>query len=273
MELDATSQFDALIASYEAASLIIWITLTVIVVALIALGTEFWANLWGAISSPSLTFQRLLGEAQTVPGIVVIAVVGMASSAIALSFMSREQVIERVLDITDPTNTPIVQQVTAQLDSIFDQIGSDFSIGSNIEYVQNFTFQTRSLVLAIPIAFILIWLLWGLAGQLGSMIAGNKAGHGLTNLWAAVPYVFLLGILSTWLLMLTLAGHGWARVAFWLVQLYFLFLHVMMMREHGRYNIQSAIVATILNVILVPVFIVVLVVIGLFIAVQVENYL
>ncbi len=63
MDFDATAQVDQILANYEASSLIIWITLGAIVVALIALGTEFWVNLFGVIFSPSLTFQRILGEA------------------------------------------------------------------------------------------------------------------------------------------------------------------------------------------------------------------
>jgi hypothetical protein len=273
MELDATSQVDSILQNYQAAQLIIWITLGVIVVAVIALGSEFWVNLWGIIAYPSVTFQRMLGEAQTVPGIVIVAVAGMASAAIILAYFSNEVIIEKLLELSDPNRNPQVQMLAEQLDNLFEQIGSDVSITGNIDYIQEFTFQTRSIAVALPVAFLVLWFLWGLAAQLASMIAGNKAGHGLTNMWAALPYVFLVFIPLNWFSMLQLYGHGWARFMEMLFNLWFLFLHVVLMREHGRYTIGKAIVATIITLILVPIFIVVLAIAIAFIMVQVENYL
>ncbi len=273
MEFQATSQVDTLLASYEAAPLIIWITVGVIIVALIALGTEFWVNLWGVIFSPSLTFQRLLGEAQWAPALVIAAIAGLASAAIALSFFSDQALMEKVLDQIDPASNAQVAQLSDQLDNLFNQIGSDFTVTGNLEWIKEFTFQLRTIAVAMPLIFLIVWGLWGLAGQLASMIAGNKAGHGLSNLYSTVPYLFLLGILSTWLYMLSLKGHGWANAFGWLVDLYFMFLHVVMMREHGRYTIGKAIVATILTLILIPIFAAVLAVAIAFITVQAGNYL
>lgn len=273
MELDATSQVDAILQNYEAASLIVWITIGVIVVAIIALGTEFWVNLWGMIVYPSVTFQRLLGEAQTVPGIVIVAIAGMASAAIVLSYFSNEAIVEKLLEATDPAQNPRMEQLSTQFDKLFEQTGSDFTITGNIEYIQEFTFQTRSIAVSLPVAFLVIWFLWGLAGQLASMIAGNKAGHGLTNLWSVLPYLYLLWIPVNWFSMLNIYGHGWARVMEMLFNLWFLFLHVVLMREHGRYTIGKGIVATILTLILVPLFVVALAILVAVIMVQVENYM
>ena len=47
MELNATGTVDQILQGYEAISLTIYITLGVIVIALIVLGSEFWVNLWG----------------------------------------------------------------------------------------------------------------------------------------------------------------------------------------------------------------------------------
>jgi len=273
MELDATSQVDSILQNYQAAQLIIWITLGVIVVAIIALGSEFWVNLWGVIAYPSLTFQRMLGEAQTIPGIVIVAIAGMASAAIILSFFSNEVIVEKLLEMSNPEQNPQVQVAAGQLDTLFEQIGSDFSVTGNIEYIQEFTFQTRSIAVALPVAFMVLWFLWGLAAQLASMIAGNKAGHGLTNMWSALPYVFILFVPLNWFAMLQIYGHGWARFMEILFNLWFLFMHVVLMREHGRYDIGKAIIATIFTLILVPIFIVVLAIAIAFIMVQIGNYM
>ncbi len=80
LQAGATATVDPLLENTEPHLMILWITLGVIVVALIALGGEFWSNLWGVITAPSLTFQRLCGEAQWVPGVVVIAMTGSVFS-------------------------------------------------------------------------------------------------------------------------------------------------------------------------------------------------
>jgi len=273
MELDATTQVDQFIQSYQPSQLILWITLGVILVALIALGSEFWVNMWGMIWSPSLTFQRLLGEAQWVPGIVVVALIGMASAAIVQSYFANPTVVENMLELVDPEVNVQAGTLMEQLDGVFEQIGSEFTIAGNIKYIREFAFQTQSIAMAIPLYFLLLWLIWGLAGQLGSMIAGNKAGHGVSNLWSAVPYAFLIWVPSTWFFMMAVYGNGFAKILLYIFQLFFLVLHVAMMREHGRYTIQKAIVATILTLILVPVFLVVLAILAAFIAVQVATYL
>jgi len=272
MELDATAQVDQILANYEASQLILWITLGVIVIALIALGTEFWVNLWGIIFYPSITFQRLLGEAQWVPGIVVVAITGMSAAVIILSYFSRPDIVEKLLEIIDPAN-PAMGSGATQLDSIFSQLGSDFTVAGNIEYIKEYAFQTRSIAMAMPIAYIVMWFVWGICGQLASMIAGNKAGHGMSNLWSAIPFVFLVDILTVWFNMISLYGAHWALIASYIARFYFLFLHVIMMREHGRYDIGKAIVATILTLILVPIFILVVLFLIAAILVQAANYM
>ncbi len=218
-----------------------------------------------------MSFQRMLGEAQWVPAIVIVAIIGLACSVIVNSYMGREAVVENVFEKISLDN-PAVEQILTQFDSLADQIGSDFTLAGNIGYVQDYAFQTQSIAVALPIGFLITWLIWALCGQLGSMIAGNKAGHGLSNLLSALPYVFTVGILTTWFNMLDLAGSGAGKIFSIIFQLYFLFLHVVLMREHGRYDIGKAIVATILTIVLVPVFLIVVFILILFIMVQVETY-
>jgi hypothetical protein len=270
MDIDATAQVDQILANYEASSLIIWITLGVIVVALIALGTEFWVNLFGVIFSPSLTFQRILGEAQAVPGLVIVAVTGMACGAIVNSFLSNEVVVQKIVDAM---NSQLVAQGGDQLDQVFTQTGSDFSLMGNLDYLRQYIFQAQSLSVAIPIGFLFAWVLWGLAGQLASMIAGNKAGHGITNLWSAIPYVWVFMILTWWLNMLELGGKPAVNIIGMIVGLFMIFIHVVMMREHGRYSIANAIIATILTAVLYPILLVVVTILVVGIIAQAAIYL
>jgi len=267
---DLTETVDPLLANYQSSTLILWITLVVILVALIALGTEFWVNLWGMLWYPSLTFQRMLGESQAIPGIVVTAIAGMASGLILNAYVAKAEVVNSILDFLE---LGFMSTALEQLDNLLDQVGSDLSILSKIDQLSEYGFQAQSIALAVPIGFLILWVLWGLAGQLGSMIAGNKAGHGLSNLLSALPYTFLVAILSTWFLMWSITGSGFAKILLYLSWLYFLFVHVAMMREHGRYNISKAIIASILTLILTIVFVVVVVILIAFIWAQAANYL
>jgi len=115
----------------------------------------------------------------------------------------------------DPAKNPQAGMFSQQMDSIFSQVGSDFSIAGNIEYIKEFAFQTRNYRHVSSPGIHRDLVLWGIAGQLGSMIAGNRAGHGITGLWSALPYLFLLTILNTWLSMLDLYGVGWARFVYY----------------------------------------------------------
>jgi hypothetical protein len=271
-DLNVTSQLDQILAGYDAVTLTIYITLAVIVIALIVLGSEFWVNLWGTIVYPAMTFQRLLGEAQWVPALVIVAISGMATAAILLTYFQKPEALSKILELFSSTN-PGVSSASTQLDQLFGQVGSDFSLTGNLDYIKEFSFQAGTVIAFLPISYLVTWFLWGLAGQLASMIAGNKAGHGISNLWSAIPYVFLLSILTNWFSMLELAGHQWVRIPRILVQLYYLFLIVVLMREHGRYKISSAIIATILTFPLLIAMTVILVIAVLFIAVMAAQYL
>jgi hypothetical protein len=271
-DLNATSQIDAIISSYDAISLTIWITLAVILVAVIALGSEFWVNLWGCIVYPSLTFQRLLGEGQWVPGIVVVAISGLSSAMIFLAYISDLRLTEWFSKIDAPNN-PILGPIFTNLDSILEQVGWNSKLMDIFHYMQLNPFQATTLAVVIPLVFLIVWLVWGLAGQLGSMLAGNKAGHGVTSLWSAVPYAFLISILSTWLFMVSLYDHPAVRTMFWISVFYFLFEHVVLMREHGRYNISKAVMATIFTLVLVVALSFILIVAGVALAVQAGVYI
>ena len=270
-ELDATTQIDQILLGYEAVQLTVYITLVVIVVALLALGTEFWVNLWGTIAFPSLTFQRILGEAQWVPGLVIIGITGLANAVIFLSYISDEELTEWFVNIAFD-QVPVLGQLLTQLDGILNQVGWDRSILAILEYMQKFSFQAQTVTVVVPVAFVLLWLAWGLGGQIASMIAGNKAGHGISNLWSALPYPFIISILSTCLFMISLHGNGTARIMFFIATLYFLFEHVVMMREHGRYDIPKAIVATILSIVLTVAIICILIIAVIAAYVQILNY-
>lgn len=120
---DATQQVDQILQNYEAIPLTVYITLAVIAIALIVLSTEgFWGNLWGAIFSPSLTFQRILGEGQWVPGIVIVAVAGLSSAMIFLSYISDPPLTAWFTKI-DITNVPLLGAALGGLDSILQQVG------------------------------------------------------------------------------------------------------------------------------------------------------
>ena len=270
--LDATAQFDQIIANYESITLTVYITLAVIVVALIALGSEFWVNLWGALFFPSVTFQRVLGEGQWFPGLVIICVTGLSSAAIILSYISDPALTQWFTNI-DIQNAPVIGPLLSSMDNMLSQVGWDKSLISIFKYMQQNAFQVQTIAVAVPIVYLVFWFLWCLSAQLGSMIAGNKAGHGLTSLWSGTPYTFLISILSVWAFMFSKYGHGWARVLFILTIIYWLFEQVVLMREHGRYQISKAIVAVILTHVLTVVMIYLLVALIVFATIQLAAYL
>ena len=149
-ELNATGSIDAIIASYDAISLTIYITLAVIVIAIIALGSEFWVNLWGIIIYPAMTFQRLLGEAQWVPGIVVVAISGLSSAMIFLAYISDQKLTEWFTKI-DAENNPLLGPIFSNLDNILGQVGWNKKLLDIFIYMQQNPFQAGTLAVIVPL--------------------------------------------------------------------------------------------------------------------------
>ena len=76
--------FDEFINRYDAISASVTILVITAIVIIIVLGLEFWRNLFGMLGSPSLTFQRLIGEVSLPPAIFVVIVSGMFMAIILL---------------------------------------------------------------------------------------------------------------------------------------------------------------------------------------------
>ncbi|HDS30506.1 MAG TPA: hypothetical protein ENN67_05615 [Firmicutes bacterium] len=269
---DATEIVDQFIVNYEPATLMTWLFIAAIVIGVISLGTEFWTNLWGIIFYPALTFQRILGEAQTVPGIVVVLVSGAASGAITLAYILDPPIREMIIGI-DVSSGAALSQLVLSTDDILSQAGWDSSIEGVISYMQGHVFQWWIFAVLIPLNALLVWFLMGLAGQVASMLAGNKAGQGVTNLWSAVPYMFLVNVPITWFFWMSRYEHPFVRFMLVLSCAWYVFLFVIMMREHGRYNISKAIMATILTPILTAIFWYLSIVLGIIIYAYAAQYI
>ncbi len=272
MDFDATGVVDQFLVNYEPVTLIIWIALIAVVIGVISLGTEFWVSIWGIIHSPSLTFQRILGEAQTIPGLVILLVGGLATAAIMISYLSDPPIREWFQELDIGANRALALLIMST-DEMLYRVGWDKALHHSMDYMQDYAFQAWVLAVIVPVAFIVNWLLFGVAGQLASMIAGNKAGHGITNLWSTYPYVFLLNILTTWFFFMWLHGSAFAGFMLGLTAAWLLFLHVVMMREHGRYQISKAIFATILTPIIGAILNYLLMVLSIIVYVYASGYL
>ncbi len=270
MNLDSTELVDQFLTGYEPAVFMTWTFIAVILIGIISLGAEFWVNLWGIIYSPALTFQRILGEAQTVPGIVVTLVAGAAAGVITLAYILNPPIIEWAQG-QDLTEGPLAQLLNST-DEILNQSGWDNSLGDIIIYWQDHVFQWWIIAVIIPVNFIINWGFMGLAGQVSSMIAGNKAGHGVTNLWAAVPYMYLVAIPIIWFQWMWFHGSLFASVMLCLFAAWYFFLFVIMMREHGRYALGKAIFATILTPILTVIFSYLAMVLAIIAFAQISKY-
>jgi hypothetical protein len=259
---DFTGIVDQFLSNYEPATLMTWLFVAAILIGVISLGTEFWSNIWGLVSSPSLTFQRILGEAQTVPGIVVILVAGAASGVITLNYIL-DPPIRTWVQGFDVASGGALTQALSSTDDILAQAGWNNSLEDIIKYMQENVFQWWIIAVMIPVNALFYWFFMGLAGQVSSMLAGNKAGHGVTNLWSALPYMNLVSVLITWFMWMAFYRKPFALFMLGLSCAWYLFLFVVMMREHGRYKISNAIVATIFTPILTSIFTYLAIVLGI----------
>ncbi|MEO7993427.1 MAG: hypothetical protein ABI743_03435 [bacterium] len=80
------------------------------VVILLVLGTEFWVNLYGILTAPTVAFSRLMGEQQLLPAIFLILLSGILLGIFMLLIMTTPE----YMSVAGDKTASIIQTISDQ---------------------------------------------------------------------------------------------------------------------------------------------------------------
>ncbi len=251
--MDATDIVDQAISGWNPVSTSIWILLFAVIVVILVLGMEFWRNVFGILGSPSITFQRLIGEVSLPPALFVVIISGFLMAIVLLAGW---------------TNPHTGDAVKAHFNIAFDWMGekaaeSQGMLPEQIDFRAWFNNLQRDFMsmlvffALIPIGCLIVWFLGSLGFHLASLLAGNKGGGSIGGMLTASAYPYMLfALILVFLLKLIFVHTGWfSMLLLILFTLYFLFLWTILMREYGRFDYVKGFISFIIGVIVTAIFV------------------
>lgn len=247
-----------------------YILIFAIVVIIIVLWKEFWPNLFGMLGSPSLTFQRLIGEISLPPAVFVVIICGFLMAITLLSAWTDKVTGDAVVAQFNIGFDWAGEQVTENLESVLPSEQIDF-MGWLVK-LQRDVSHSLGFFMLMPLACCVIWLLGGVGFHFASMFAGNKGGGSIGGLLTASAYPYLVAVLVLlWSVKATYAG--WFNMFLLIIfGLYYIFVWTLLMREYGRYNYMKGFISFVIGFILTAVLVAVATVAVLWIVALIMGY-
>ena len=260
--------FDEFINRYDAVSASVTILIITIILIIIVLGKEFWLNLFGLLGSPSITFQRMIGEISLPPAIFVVVISGF--------FMA----ITLLLAWTDAVTGDAVQ---ARFNIFFDWMSEKVVTMSGVvpeqlnirgwfAHVEQDVAYLLAFFVLIPVGCLIVWAVGAIGFHLASLFSGYKCGGSIGGLLAASSYIYLPTVMLV-LFLIKFIYAGWFNTSLLvLFGLYFIFLWTLLMREYGRYAHLKGLTSFVIGFILTAILTVVVVLAILWIIALIIQY-
>ena len=251
--MDITTQIDDMIHNlpYGQITQSIWIMWVAVVVVLIALGLEFWRNIWSMWFFPRMSYPRIAGELQIVPGLFVALMFGLINGIISFNYYRIQEVAGSFLCQADTMIKPLLEQLSSMA-------GVEFtSIVNNMITDPDYVF---GLLATVPILCGIGWFMFALALFIVSKTM-SKTGGSLSSYLSGTAYfawmtpLFFLGY---WIGFLNPGLAMVFRIAGAVLMIYYLvltmrdFLHI----SWGNTFVGVIIVAPILYSIFMALFII-----------------
>lgn len=267
--MEITSQIDDMIqtSGYENLQLIIWVMWISVVVVLIALGKDFWYNIFAMIFFPRVNFGRIAGEQQILPNMFIALLFGLINGAIGFHYWVNTAIQKSFIVYVNETILPGMTQLE-------DAIQTDVFATMVQAMTRDPNFSLGMLAI-VPIMCLFGWFFFALALFItGKLI--SKGGGGLSNyLCGIAPFSWItpLFFLAFWM-GFNQGSTTMAMVLNILGVVLMLFYLIMVMREYYHIAWSQAIVGM---VVVAPLTFVVLwiafVMITLLLIVQINTYI
>ena len=242
---------DELINSWNPATTPVWILVFAIVVIILVLGKEFWLNLFGMLGSPSLTFQRLIGEVSLPPATFVVVICGFLIAVTLMVQWNHETYGDAVVAQFNIGFDAAAEQISENLGDVLPNDQIDFT--GWLGKMQRDVAASLIFFVLMPLGCLVIWLLGGIGFHLGSMFSGNKGGGSIPGMLTASAYTYLAAVLVILFAIKMIYAGGFNTAMLIICGLYWVFLWTLLMREYGRYNYVKGFISLVVGFIITTV--------------------
>jgi len=194
--VEITSQFDDIIqtSGYENLQLIIRVMWISVVVVLIALGKDFWYNIFAMIFFPRVNFGRIAGEQQVLPNMFIALLFGLINGVIGFQYWANTAIQKSYIVYMNEKILPNMTQLE-------DVLQTDV-FGTMVQAMTKDPNYTLGILAMVPIMCLFGWFFYALALFITAKLITKSGGGGLTNyLCGIAPFSWItpLFFLAYWM--------------------------------------------------------------------------
>lgn len=242
-----TGALDSMIGGLDitAPQLAVYTLVFAVVVILLVLGTEFWMNLYGLVTAPSVAASRLMGEQQILPGLFVVLMSGLLMAVFAMLIMTTPKYLESQGDSLGQLFAAISQQYAA-MGVPYTTTAFNFEIDDpNLTIMKALGF-----FLMVPLTFAIFWYSWGVGVLVSGKLIGMRNAAGVNNAVCGLCWPMLLWPFMFWAsAQAQIFGHGAAWGLYGLLALFQLFWILTIAREFYRVGWVPTIIGVLLSLV------------------------
>ncbi|MCG3151719.1 MAG: hypothetical protein GEEBNDBF_01000 [bacterium] len=191
----ATGALDSMISglNISAPQLAIFTLVFAVVVILLVLGVEFWFNLYGLLTAPSVASSRIMGEQQILPALFVVLMSGLITAIFSLMIMTTPQYIESQSDQ--------IGQALSGITEMYASMGVPYvstAFNFKIDDPDLTVMKALGFFLMVPLTFTLFWYAWGVGVLIAGKLIGMRNAAGVNNAVCGLAYPILLSPFMYW---------------------------------------------------------------------------
>lgn len=164
-----------------------------ILVILMVLGKEFWLNLYGLCTVPSVAFSRLMGEQQLLPAVFLVLMSGLGIAIFALRIMPTQQYLDVAQDQW--------AQMFAQLSDMYESAGVPYASQAmrfELDDVRLSVMKALGFFLLIPLTNVIWWYSLGVGYIVAGKLIGMRNAAGVNNVVCGLAWPMLLEPFKFW---------------------------------------------------------------------------
>lgn len=255
-------------SGYENLQLIIRVMWASVIVVLIALGKDFWYNIFAMIFFPRVNFGRIAGEQQVLPNMFIVLLFGLINGVIGFHYWANTAIQKSYIVYMNEKILPNMAQLE-------DAIQTDV-FATMVHAMTRDPNYALGMLALVPIICLFGWLFYALALFITAKLITKGGGGGLTNyLCGIAPFSWItpLFFLAYWMGFYQ-DSTTMAMVLNIIGLVLMLFYMIMVMREYfhvawGKAILSMAIITPLIFVVLWVAFIT----LTLLLIVQINTYI
>ena len=214
-----------------------------VVVILLVLGTEFWINLFGLFTAPTVVFSRLMGEQQILPALFVVLMSGLLIAVFALMILPTDAYIEKQSDN--------VAQLFKAISDQFATLGVPYASSAfafELDDVRLSVMKSLGFFLLVPFTMAIYWYSQGVGFLVAGKLIGMRNAAGVNNVVCGLAWPLALWPILFWSNAQAVIFNNSAAWVLWgLAMLLYIVWTLLLAREFFRVAWVPSIIGTVLG--------------------------